>query len=204
MKKAIVTTLVSLALSSTVFAATPDLNVEPGQIGVGYTNYKLSTEDNLLGDLGSFKVNNYQAAYGLSDKIALTGDYLSSEKRNFYSTGYGYHNDYNYSATKLGLEYKLNDNLAFSVGNVKSEFSSSQDSSSTNEIFGGVSYNTAITNNLNGYASYLKSKNTTDAKIGVQHAIGTNAAIDINYRDYQDSLSGITAKGVGFGVNYKF
>lgn len=204
MKKAIFTTLVTLAFASTAFAAVPTANVEAGQLHLGYANYNLKTEGNLLGDLGSFKANNYQAAYGLSDKISLTGDYLSSEKHSFYNSYYGYYTNLNYSTTQLGLQYKLTNNLALSVGNVKAEFSSNEHANSTNEVYGGISYNAVLTNNLNGYASYLKSKNVQDAKVGVQYTVSPNVSVDVNYRDYQDSNSGMKAKGVGVGANYKF
>lgn len=204
MKKALLTTLLSLAFASTAFAATPATDVASGQIGLGYTNYNFKTTGNLLGDLGSFKTNDYQAAYGLSSKLALTGDYMNSEKRSFYNSYYGYYTDLNYSSTKLGLQYKLTDNLALSAGTVKAEFSSLQHANSTDEVFGGISYNTALTKNLDGYASYLKSKNVTDSKVGLQYAVSSNASVDVNYHDYQDGNSGITAKGMGFGVNYKF
>lgn len=204
MKKAIFTTLITLAFAGTAFAAAPTANMEPGQFNLGYTNYNLKTEGNVLGDLGNFKANNYQAAYGLSDKISLTGDYLSSEKRSFYNTYYGYFTDLNYSTTQLGLQYKLTDNLALTAGNVKAEFSSNEYGNSTNEVYGGVAYNAALTNKLNGYASYLKSEHVQDAKVGMQYSVSPNASVDVNYRDYQDDNSGMKGKGVGMGVNYTF
>lgn len=38
-----------------------------------------------LGDLGTYNANNFQAAYGLNDKFALTGDYLNSQSKSVYS-----------------------------------------------------------------------------------------------------------------------
>lgn len=202
MKKAIIATLASLAFAGTAFASAPAMNLNPGQIQAGYTNYNLKTNGTTVGDMGTFHANNYQLSYGLGNNLALTGEYLKSDNQNVSSYFYNYPN-FSLNATELGLQYQMSKNVALSVGNVKSGFESNAGSNSNSEVFAGIAYNAPISNNLNGYASYLKSSHVEDAKVGVKYTIGNNASFDVGYRNFQDNNSGITAKGMGFGLNYK-
>lgn len=202
MKKAIIAAIASLAFAGTAFASAPAMNVDAGQIQAGYTNYNLKTNGTTVGDMGTFRADSYQLVYGLSSNLAFTGEYLNSETRNVSTYFYNYPN-LSFNSTQLGLQYQMNKNIALSVGNVKSGFKSDAGSNSNSEVFAGIAYNAPISSNLNGYASYLKSSHVEDAKVGVKYAIGNNASFDVGYRNYQDSSSGITAKGMGFGLNYK-
>ncbi|WP_371380069.1 hypothetical protein [Sporomusa aerivorans] len=208
MKKVIMSVLASLAFASTAFAAAPGMDVAAGQTQLGYSYNHLDTNAEGLGELGSFNANSFQAAYGLSDKFALTGDYLDSQSKSYYYGG-GYSlDDLNYNTSQIGLQYKLNKNLALSVGNVRSEVNATDNnyavSASTNEMFGGVAYKAAINNNMDGYASYIRSSNVQDGKVGMNYRLNDNASVDLGYRYFENDGLGIKAKGANVGVNYKF
>jgi hypothetical protein len=206
-KKAILATIVSLAFASTAFAAAPAINVGAGQTQLGYSYDNLQTNVNGL-DLGTYHGNNYQLAYGLSNKVALTGSYLGSDSQSFNVNIPAYSgdlNDVSFNSTALGLQYKLNHNIAVSAGNIRSELQGNDASNPTNEMFGGIAYKQNITRNMAGYASYLKSNSVTDWKTGLTYALGSNTALDVGYHSYQNNgADNLTAKGVGFGINHKF
>ncbi|HWR43815.1 hypothetical protein [Sporomusa sp.] len=205
MKKLILTTvLASLTLAGTAFASVPGMDAAAGQGQIGYSYNNLKTSVGALGDLGTLKNNNFQAAYGLNDKFAVTGDYLNSESKTYYSPGYGYYNDLSHNATEIGLQYKLNKNVAVSVGNVKSELKASNDAISTSEMFAGVAYKGSVANNVDSYASYIRSENVQDWKAGLTYGVGSNITLDAGYRSFENNDLGIKAKGMGFGANYKF
>jgi putative virulence related protein PagC len=208
-KKVIFAALATFAFASTAFAATPAVDVEAGQAQIGYSYNKLQTSTTGLGDLGTFRGNEYQLAYGLSDKLAITGDYLRSDSRNFnlYTNGFysGSVNGFNFNSTQIGLQYKTNGNLALSAGSIKSEVNSSLGSTPTSETFGGIAYRQNISKNLESYASYLKSSNMQDWKAGITYNLGNTTSLDIGYHDYQNNAVGnLTAKGVSLGLNHKF
>ena len=205
MKKLILTTmLASLTLAGTAFASVPGMDTGAGQGQIGYSYNKLDTSVGTLGDLGSLKNNNFEGAYGLSEKFAVTGDYLNSESNNYYSPGNGYYNDLSLNSTEIGLQYKLNKNVAVSVGNVKSELKANDDSISTSEMFAGVAYKGALTNKMGSYASYLRSENVQDWKAGLTYDVASNITLDAGYRNFKNDDLGIKADGMGFGANYKF
>ena len=205
MKKLILTTvLASLTLTGTAFANTPGMDVSAGQGEIGYSYNSLQTSVGTLGDVGTMKNNNYQAAYGLNDKFAVTGEYLNSESKDLYASGYGYYNNFSLNASELGLQYKVNKNVAVSVGNVKSELKANSDSVSTNEMFAGVAYKGSVANKVNSYASYIRSSNVQDWKTGLTYDTGSNIQLDVGYRSFENNDLGIKAKGLGFGANYKF
>ncbi len=208
MKKSIIATVISLAFASTAFAAAPAIDLEAGQAQLGYSYENLQTNI-IQGDLGTYHGNNYQLAYGLSNKVALTGSYLGSDSKSFTvnSPFYGTYalNDVSFNSTELGLQYKLSNNIALSAGNIKSGTQANGASTSANEMFGGIAYQQNITKNIAGYASYLKSTNVTDWKTGLTYNLGGNTSLDVGYHNYQDNgASNLTAKGVGFGLNHKF
>lgn len=204
MKKVIVASLASLAFASTAFAAVPGMDIAAGQTQLGYSYNNLKTTQNAgIGnyDLGTFHANSFQAAYGLSDKIALAGDYLNSESRSYFSPGL---DNVKFNNSEFGLQYKLNSNFALSAGNVKSEIQYNGGTGSTSEMFGGIAYKAAITNNVGGYASYIRSSNVQDWKAGLTYGLGKNTSVDLGYRHYENSGLGTKAEGMGFGVNHKF
>lgn len=209
MKKVIFASLASLTIVSTAFAAAPALDIEAGQAQVGYSYNKLQTSTTGLGALGNFQGNEYQLAYGLSNKLAITGDYLRSDSKDFnlYTNGFysGSVNGFNFKSTQIGLQYKVNGNLALSAGNIKSEVNSSFGSTPTSEIFGGIAYRQNISKNIESYASYLKSANIQDWKTGITYKLSNTTSLDIGYHNYQNNtVSNLTAKGVSLGLNHKF
>lgn len=204
MKKIILSAiLASLTLAGSAFASVPGIDVGAGQGQIGYSHNNLDTNVGAFGNLGTLKNNNFQGAYGLSDKLAVTGDYLKSESGN-YSTGYGYYNDLSLNSTELGLQYKLNKNVAVSVGHVKSELEANNDAVSTSEMYAGIAYKGALTNKMGSYASYIRSENVQDWKAGLTYDVGSNITLDAGYRNFENNDLGIKADGMGFGANYKF
>jgi hypothetical protein len=207
-KKSIIATVISLAFASTAFAAAPAIDIGAGQAQLGYSYDNMQTNVNGL-DLGTYHGNNYQLAYGLSNKVALTGSYLGSDSQSFNVNIPGAYtgdlNDVSFNSTALGLQYKLNDNIAVSTGSIRSELQGNDNSNPTTEMYGGIAYKQNITKNMAAYASYLKSNSVTDWKTGLTYALGSNTSLDVGYHNYQNNgADDLTAKGVGFGVNHKF
>lgn len=208
MKKVILPALVSLAFASTALAATPPIDLGAGQVQIGYSYNNLKTNIGGMGDLGTYHGNGYQMAYGLNNKLALTGDHLSTASKDFniYNNGVyqGSLAGLKFDSTAIGLQYKINNNLAVSTGNVRSKVSTDAESASSDEIYGGIAYKQNISKNMNGYASYLKSSNVQDWKAGLGYNIDKNTSFDAGYRDYQNDESTIHAKGMTYGLNHKF
>jgi len=202
-KKTITTALALLSLASTAFAATPVMDLASGQTQLGYSYDNLQTNIGTLGDLGTYHANNYQLAYGLSDKLALTGNYLDSGARSFIN-GTTNIDNLKFDSTAIGLQYKVNKNFAVSAGSLKSELKYDLGTASSSEIFGGIAYKQKFDNNLEGYASYLKSSNVEDWKAGLTYNVGSKTSLDVGYHHYQNDGVAVSAKGVGFGVNHKF
>lgn len=206
MKKLILAAvLASTTLAGTAFANAPAMDVAAGHGQLGYSYNNLQTDVSAL-DLGTLHANGFQGAYGLSDKLAVTGDYFKTNSESFtvYGTSRYDLDNLGISATQFGLQYKLNNNFAVTAGNVNSELKYNGGSVSTNEIFAGVAYKAAIANNVNGYASYIRSSNIEDWKAGLTYDVGSNISVDAGYRHFETKDIGIKAEGVGFGVNYKF
>jgi hypothetical protein len=207
-KKIILPALVSLAFASTALAATPPIDLNAGQAQIGYSYNNLKTNVDGIGDLGTYHGNEYQAAYGLSDKLALTGNYLSTASKDFdlYNNGVyqGSVGGLKFNSTTVGLQYKLNNNIAVSTGDVKSDVTSDYGSSSNSEIYGGIAYQQSLSKDVNGYASYLKSSNVQDWKAGLAYNLGSDTSLDVGYHDYQNNGANISAKGMSYGVTHKF
>lgn len=206
MKKAIFALVTSLAFASTAFAAAPAVDLAAGQTQIGYSYNNLKTNAAGLGDFGTFHANGIQLAYGISDKLAITGDYLKSDSRSFdaYVNGSyaGSVNDLNYDTTQVGLQYKVSNNIALLAGNVKTGLNWDSSSASSSETYGGVAYKASLANHVDGYASYLKSSNVEDWKAGLTYGLGHNTSIDVGYR--HNGTPSITAEGMTVGANYKF
>lgn len=207
-KKAITTTLALLSLAGTAFAATPAMDLASGQAQIGYSYNSLQTNTNAYGDLGTSNGNSYQIAYGLSNKLAVTGDYLSSNSNdyNVYTAG-GYQtvSGINFDSTAIGLQYKVSNNIAVSAGSVKSDLNSSLGSLSSTEMYGGIAYQQKMSKHLGSYASYLKSASVQDLKAGMTYKLGRGTSLDVGYRNYQNTGEGnFTAEGISYGINHKF
>lgn len=114
----------------------------------------------------------------------------------------------NYNTSEIGLQYKLTNNLAGSVGNVKSQINGTDNNitvtASTSEMFGGVAYKAAVANKVDGYASYIRSSSVQDGKVGLNYRVNNSASVDVGYRYFENEGLGIKAKGTSVGVNYKF
>jgi hypothetical protein len=204
MKKAIFATLASLAFASTAFAAAPVMDLGAGQTQIGYSYDSLQTNIATLGDLGTYHANDYQLAYGLTNKLAITGNYLDSGSRSFVYNGTSNIDNLKFDSTQIGLQYKLTNNIAVSAGSLKSELGYDAGSSASTETFGGIAYQQNLGHNLAGYASYLKSTNVEDWKAGLNYNLSNSTSLDVGYRHYQNDGTAIVAKGVGFGLNHKF
>lgn len=208
MKKIILPTLVSLAFASTALAATPPVDLGAGQAQIGYSFSNLQTNINGLGDLGTYHGNGYQLAYGLNSKLAITGDHLATNSKNFNiynnSVYQGTFNGLKFDSTAIGLQYKVSDNVAVSAGSIKSDVKSDSDSNSTSEVYGGIAYKQNFSNNMSGYASYLKSSNVQDWKAGMAYNVGKDTSVDVGYRDFKNDGTGISAKGMSYGISHKF
>jgi len=207
MKRAIFATIATLAFASTAFAAAPAMDLGSGQAQIGYSYDNLQTNVAALGDLGTYHANDYQLAYGLSDKFAITGNYLDSGSRSF--TNYNNNtriDNLKFDSTQIGLQYKVSNNIAVSAGTLKSELKDDAypTPNSSNEIFGGIAYKQNLGDNLGSYASYLKSTNVEDWKAGLTYNVGSKTSLDVGYRHYQDGGAGVVAKGITYGLNHKF
>lgn len=203
MKKTLITTLAVLTFATTAYAATPGISGNLGRLHVGYQNGSLQTGGSMLGDMGSINTNEYHATYGLNDKFTIVGSYLESDTlpENHW-TSFGWLSNFQYSTTEVGLQYRLTPNVAVAVGNVQSQFKSTQLSDSNNEIYGGVNVSANIVGKLGGYGSYLKSASVADAKAGLTYDLNGSSYLSVGYRDYQDKNIGLNTKGVGVGINY--
>lgn len=208
-KKTLVSMLASLALTTTAMAAAPATDLNAGQIQLGYSYENLQTQLNGIGDLGTYHGSDITAAYGLSDNLAVTADFLNSEPRSFNVNIPGSYtgtlSDVKYGATELGLQYKLTDNLSLLAGSLKSNLSANGSTNSVTETYGGVAYHQSISPNTTVYASYLKSSGTSDLKTGLTYQLSRDTALDVGYHDYQNNGTGsISAKGMSLGLNHKF
>jgi putative virulence related protein PagC len=199
-KKAMIALVASLAFAGTAFAAAPVMNMNAGQFQIGYTYSNLKGNQSSIGDLGTFQGNDFQLVYGLGNNYALTGNFLDTNSQDVAGmTGL------KLNTAEIGLQYQLSRNFAVSTGNVNSKLSWDQGSVSTNDIYGGIAYRENLADNLDGYASYLRSSAVEDFKCGVVYGLDSNTSFDVGYRyNENDSVGTTTFKGMSFGLNHRF
>lgn len=120
---------------------------------------------------------------------------------------------------EFNVLYQIDKNVSAYTGIVRSKWSindSTPSSSSTDtksKLQFGLIGSTKIADKTTAYASFAVASDYTNWKIGLSQEIAPNLDFNVDYRrlqvkkltgnDFTDQVD-ITAKGVGFGVTYKF
>lgn len=231
-KNALIATVVGATLISSIGFASPmndysagkasvDLTMRQSDVSMGIPNKKISFdkknnwEYGLTAGLG----NNFAIQYnGYNAKSDNTLDYQDASVTSTMDTSL--------KTQEINVLYKLNNNVSAFAGlvRVKGTFyakdvyldgtvdvlDNSKDTKNKMQI--GLIGSTKIANKTTAYASIGVASDYTSWKVGVSQEIAPNVEFNVDYRRTDvknvnfvglDAVD-LTAKGVGFGVSYKF
>jgi hypothetical protein len=185
--KIILGTLGTMLISSACFAA-PVVDIGKGDASLEVTYNKLDV-DGLNDKIGTTETN---LTYGLTDKYAL-------------SVGHTWTEDYqgeDGSITDAKVQYKVTKDFAVFAGYKKWEVANYDQSGAQ---FGAI-YKTKLADKTNAFATAAFGKDIDEYKIGVTYDIAKNTSVELNYKSLTLEKDGAEAdaKGVGFGLTYKF
>jgi hypothetical protein len=209
-KSAMIATAAAVAtmICSGVSAA-PLTDYSEGKTAIDLTSRSSDLNDNGL----SFdKKSNldWGITTGLGNKFAIQyNGYNAKSKDN------GYINNLELKTQEFNVLYQIDKNISAYTGIVKSKanWSNGDTSNEKSNMQFGLIGSTKIADKTTAYASVAVASDFTNWKIGVSQEIAPNLDFNVDYRRMQvknltgDMYTGsddITAKGLGYGVTYKF
>jgi hypothetical protein len=204
MKKISVLTLVAtLSFTASVFAAPPVTEFNNGSGSIGFSQCNYNGEFAGKGKEKN-KAKEFYGSYVLSDNLAFTADIMNSGTKNI--TGVG---DTSYRFNKIGVQYKMTDNISFLVGNLNRNVAVKGVDDRKNSFYAGASVGQRISDNMSAYASYVFASKYSDYNLGITYDITKNIYFDVGYRNIKAKNIGasvnrdFTAKGINWSVGYK-
>lgn len=202
MKKFIFALITCLAISSIAMAA-PVTDLQKGESEVGYMYWNPSIDISSY-DAGSTSANGAYVKTALDDKWTVGIETIQGDKTRTIS-GVRAHGDVR--LTDVTAQYKLDKNIRLIAGmrNYDGKVSVTglgSDSTSENKFIYGVGFNAPIGDKTSAYATYTHDSYANEWQIGVNQDLSKNVFLNVNYR-YHDE-DGLTLKGMGAGVSYKF
>lgn len=206
MKKTILGCLIGTYLIAGTGYAAPVTDVAKGDlvVDVGYSHL-----DTNVGDL-KLDATEIGLTHGLSDKFALSTGVTFTGNETFTVN----HNTYGPIEANIydvKLQYKATKELAPFIGYKKWDIDyegapADVEIASQTGIQYGVIYNKKLTDKAGAFALVSFGNDIKEYKLGVTYDIQENCSAEINYRkislDTHDK--DLDAKGIGFGVTYKF
>ncbi|MEG6584951.1 outer membrane beta-barrel protein [Dendrosporobacter sp. 1207_IL3150] len=195
-KKASVTALSLMVLSSTALAAVPQQSTGDDKASIGYSWHDFSVKDQ-----GDDKVNGNEiyGSYKISDKFTVNAGYMTFNGDNYDNT---------YSSGDI--QYKVNKNVSLLAGYGRYEREQLGTSFTRSTAYGGLTLTSDLNNKVSGYATGKFGNELTDWTVGLTYNINKDLLVDLNYRDIKANVKNDTtnfdakADGVGLGLCYKF
>jgi hypothetical protein len=228
MKKIIIVAAVLLMITS-VAAASPLTDYSPGKTSIDLImrdTTNSGTSNVVSGDATSKYNLDAAATFGLGNNLAFQFRTFSPESKNTDIIGYpGLTDKTKYTANEFNILYKTDKNFAFFIGlvNAKGQMTFSDPrlnfTTKTQNLwqFGAVE-SVPLGDQATAWASAaVGSSNLLNWEIGLGYTIAPNTELNLTYREFRaDDFSGnlsdgtavtvgeAKAKGLGFGVNFKF
>ena len=223
MKKKILAFLAATSLMTSVAMAAPMTDYSQGKTAIDLT--MRNTEGKAIGNTYKEKYNlDWGVTTGLGNDWAIQyRQFNPKSKSTSYSDVDDFGNPFTGSAkaqlktSEINVLRKVTDNVSIYAGvmRTKAEFEDTLDSpfssNSKNKWQLGLVGSTQIADKLTGYASVGAGKDLTSWQIGVAYEVAPNVDFNVDYRQIKvDNLKfvgedfDVKAKGLGFGVTYKF
>ena len=205
MKKFVFALIACLAISSIAMAA-PVTDLQKGESEVGYMYWNPSIDISSY-DAGSTSANGAYVKTALDDKWTVGIETIQGDKTRTIS-GVRVHADIR--LTDVTAQYKLDKNVRLIAGmrNYDGKLSATNGidtisgDNSENKFIYGIGFNGPIGEKTNAYATYTHDSYADEWQIGVNQDLSKNTFLNVNYR-YHDE-DGLTLKGIGAGISYKF
>ena len=186
MKKLVCFTMVLvLAMSAVGMCAVPDPNSGIGDVQLGYNYYDLKKTSGGI-DQGKTGFNEFYGSVGLGFGYGAFVNHVQADKTSY---------------TDFGLKTTvLLPNVALMVGQRQM---ATDNAASDNNLFYGASVKQNLIDGVAVYGTYQKGRHFKDEVIGLTYAMNKNSQMNLSWKNYNDN-NGVTFKGFGGGVNFKF
>ncbi len=200
--KKILLTLSALSLMSSMAMAAPITDLSKGESVVGYSYWNTSLKVDEY-DFGKTNVNGFYAESAIDDKFSIGVESTKVSKNGkIYGVGVSIYTTF----IDVSLKYKIDENFQLIAGNRNYDNTASvggfSASDTINTFFYGVGATTGIGKTTSAYASVIHSDVADDWQVGINRILSKDADFNVNYRSYSED--GISLKGVGAGISYKF
>lgn len=226
MKKQVLATLAAAAMmTASVASASPLTDYSQGKVSVDltYRNAKQTVEDNVYGKATFNQKYNPEVGVtvGLGGNFALqyNGSYYESKDTSIPSWGTTYKNKF--QSNEYNLLYKLDKHVSGYVGINRIQAKEIEigstwhaDSKAESRFQAGLIGTTTLAKDLVGYANLGVASDLVKWGIGVGYQFAPGLEFNVDYMEtkinkFDFSSSHLpnndgTAKGLGFGVTYKF
>lgn len=223
-KTAILTMAVATMLTTSIGFASPLTDYSTGKTSIDLTwrqsdiNAKSQYGNDSLDKKGNL---DFGITTGLGSNFAIQyNNYNAKSKATTLPDGYGgtYKEDASLKMQELNVLYKLDKNISAYTGVVRVKGNINSDgngfsSDSKNKLQFGIMGSTKLADQTTAYAQIGVASDYTNWKIGLSQEIAPNLELNVDYRRVQAKKiafnngvgdADITAKGLGFGIGYKF
>lgn len=212
-KKTVLIVVCSFLISSTAFAAPlTDYSVGKASIDLNYRN----TEQLLDSDTYGRKYNlEPSVTIGIADKWAFQYRYKNlKSKSTTFNNGISYQT-VNLCVNEFNLLYSLTPNVSLFVGRILTDgaINVSVPGWGQSETWGwtslgqvGLLGSVPLTDKISAYGVVGISHRWTNFEVGLSYAFTKNWEFNVDYREMKKTFGevDVKAKGLGFGVTYKF
>lgn len=210
MKKKVLISLAALMTCASVGLAAPTVELNKGEVvaGYNYSNFSIdASSDGSRADLGKANNNGFYAQYGF-DKNWSVGLETNKISKSWSEGADSASVDFKF--TDATVQYAIDKNVNLIVGNRKYDLTltvnGDSGSGGENKFLYGVSGKANLGQNIDGYATFLKTSYENQWQVGALYNFSKQAFLDVNYTHHKLSTSGddLTLKGLGFGVGFRF
>ena len=214
MKKKILAFLAATSLMTSVAMAAPQTDYSPGKTTIDLTMRNTEGKDSW--DTYDKKNNlDWGVTTGLGNDWAI--QYRQFNPKSKVTNFDGYQAKTQLKTREINVLRKVTENVSVYAGvmrvqGVYDEVSyPTEKSSSKNKLQLGLVGSTKIADKLIGYASVGAGKDLTAWQIGAAYEVAPNVDFNVDYRqikakklNFSGAESDGEAKGLGFGISYKF
>lgn len=221
-KTASLTIATAMILAASVGFAAPLTDYSAGKTAIDLTFRNSDVNDKGPGyDVSFDKSNNldWGITTGLGNHFALQYNGYNANTKDTSIAQFGIIGKGELKTQEFNVVYQLDEHVSAYTGMVKSKWdisdnvSGSSSTDSKSKLQFGLVGSTKIADKTTAYASFAMASDFTNWKIGLAQEIAPNLDLNVDYRrlqvknltgnDFTDKVD-ITAKGLGFGVTYKF
>ena len=223
-KSTVLAMVATMMMVSSVGFASPQTDYSAGKtsIDVMYRNSDLATKNSETNDSFDKKANlDFGITAGLGNKFAVQyNGYNAKSKATSFPNDDGSASQATATlkTQQFNVLYQLDKNLSVFTGFVSAKGQVNADgdtytSESKNKVQFGLIGSTKLADKTTAYAKVGFASDFTDMTVGLSQEISPNLEFNVDYRKVQAKkltfdggadATDVTAKGIGFGVTYKF